>query len=317
MLIHTNKPTIVILCRAVSPDKSPLNSDYYLSAYSDLLLAIRSHGADAYFSTADYYTGDGKFSQGYTFDSPVPVKDFTVVKDIQADIVYNKGGFSNVTDVPVLNPRFIHDITSNKHETYLHFASYQPVSLVCSTPSEANDTLLEIPGEMIVTKQPTGNGGHGVAIMHRSEFIAEHQHYPLILQEFLTTDIGIPGLVKGVHDLRIKMGDGEVWAGTLRTPAEGELRANVAQGGTERHLFPEEIPTDAIAIARQIDSYFQDYPRYYSIDMANTPNGWKLIELNSKPGLSPTSMSPQSKHTTDRLAQYLTKLAAEYRQSPA
>jgi glutathione synthase/RimK-type ligase-like ATP-grasp enzyme len=114
-----------------------------------------------------------------------------------------------------------------------------------------------------------------------------------------------------VHDLRIKIGEGDIWARTLRTPTKGELRANVAQGGTERHLFPYVIPESAILFAQEIDKYFSGYPRYYSIDLANTEQGWKLIELNSKPGLSPVSMSKQSKHTTNQLAKYLVKLASQ------
>lgn len=311
MSIHPNKPTVVILCRQISAVNPPLNSDYYLSAYSDLLIAIKSYGAQAYFATQDTYLGNGTFSLGYTLDARVPVSDFQPVDNIHADIVYNKGDFSNVTDVPILNPRFVHDIASNKSETYRHFAPYQPASFLCNNPTETTEALVKLSDDTIVIKQLTGNGGYGVAIVSHREFNADTQHYPLILQEFLTTDIGIPGMATGVHDLRIKMGDGEVWAGTLRIPAEGELRANVAQGGSERHLFAEEIPADAIAIAREIDVYFSDHPRYYSIDLANTPQGWKLIELNSKPGLSPTDMSPQSKHTTNQLAQYLTKLATQ------
>lgn len=313
MVFSPKNPTVVIVCRAISANKPPMNSPYYLAAYSDLLLSIKSHGGEAYFSTHEEYTNNGIFKQAYTLSSHVPVTAFQLVENIQADLVYNKGTFETVTDVPILNPSYVHTITANKYETYRHFASYQPLSIYCRNSDDAFKALMKITSSTIVIKKPTGNGGHGVAIMLRDQLDIKDVQYPFIIQEFITTDVGIPAMVTGIHDLRIKIGGGEIWAGTLRTPAEGELRANVAQGGTERHLFPEEIPVSALAIAKEIDQFFANYPRYYSIDLANTPNGWKLIELNSKPGLSPTDMSPQSMHTTDKLAQYLVRLARQHR----
>ena len=309
------RPNIVIVCRNAVDGLTPFNNDYYIRAYSDLLLAVKRCGANVYFSSREHYMGDGLFDKAYTMDAIVPFSQFTLTTDIRADLAYDKGDFSDIHDVTTLNPIFVHTITSNKSETYAHFGAYQPVSRLCQDEQEMVAALGEVPGDMIVIKPLTGNGGHGVLIVKRedidltdSTFVAE---YPVLVQEFLDTACGIPGMVEGIHDLRIKTGNGEVWGGTLRTPREGELRANVAQGGTERHLFPEEIPEDAVAIAMAIDQHFTDYPRYYSIDLARTERGWKLIELNSKPGLSPVDMSKQATDITERLAQYLVRLATD------
>lgn len=309
--MNASNSNIIILCRNISDNISPFNSDYYRNAYVDLLLAIKSHGGNAYFSTREQYQGNGIFKTCFTTTSRAKVSEFTVVKDVTAAIVYNKGDFSDVQDIPVLNPSFVHKITSNKHEMYRHFPDYQPLSLLCESAERLDDMVNRIPGERIVLKSLTGNGGHGVRILKRAEYHTNKPadaEYPILIQEFMDTSVGIPGMAHGIHDLRVKMGDGEVWAGTLRIPADGELRANVAQGGSEKHLFPSQIPSDAVAIAKEIDAYFGGYSRYYSIDLARTGTGWKLIELNSKPGLSPVDMSEQSKHTTNCLAQYLVKL---------
>lgn len=302
--------TIVIFCRHFDQQKGPFNSDYYWNAYIDLLLAIKATGAQAYFATnTDTYQGNGLFTEAYTADGKVPLSAFTRETNVHADLVYDKGDFT-ATDVPVLNPASVSHIASDKTETYAHFKRYQPLSITCTDSEQLRSAVATIPGSLAVIKTPTGSGGHGVVIGAKEEVLDRiTPTFPLLVQEFLDTSVGIPGFVDGIHDLRVKTGNGEVWGGTLRTPKPGEYRANVAQGGKERLLYPEEIPEEAKKLALEIDTYFSEYPRYYSIDMARTANGWKLIELNSKPGLSPVALSPQSRHITETLANYLAKLA--------
>lgn len=301
--------TIVILCRNFDPHKKPFNSEYYWHAYQDLLLALKSCGVNAYFATAKAYRGKGLFSVAYTTDHKTTLDQYQAVPNVIADLVYDKGGFA-ATDVKRMNPAYVHGITSNKAETYKHFSHYQPLSIHCSTQAQFIEAIHAVPGQLAVVKELTGNGGHGIRIAPKEEILAyPASTYPVLVQEFIDTSVGIDHFVDGLHDLRIKIGGGKVWGGTLRQPAQGEFRANVAQGGTERHLFPDEIPADAVAIAMEIDAFFADYPRYYAVDLAHTANGWRLIELNSKPGLSPVHFSDQARYITESLAEYLAHLA--------
>jgi hypothetical protein len=41
------------------------------------------------------------------------------------------------------------------------------------------------------------------------------------------------------------------------------------------------------------------------MDFANTPDGWKLIELNSQPGICPVRIFPEVAYTMTKLANYL------------
>lgn len=304
------KKTIVLFCRHFDVRKNPFKHPYYWNAYVDLLLTLRKLGADAYFATGNNtYAGNGVFTTAYTSDRKVPIKQFQSFSNIKANLVYDKGGFKG-EDVLVLNNPFVHAIASDKIETYKHFSEYQAVSFACYSHEELTHALEKVKSERVVIKAPVSNGGNKVFIGKKTELLSKNlPHYPLLVQEFIDTSIGIKGLVDGVHDIRVKLGGGNIWGGTLRQPAKGELRANVAQGGTERHLWPEEIPADVKHLAIRIDGYFKDYPRYIAADFANTPEGWKLIELNNKPGLSPIDSNPQSKHITTTLAQYLLSLA--------
>lgn len=308
------KPVVVIFCRHIDENKYPFNSDYYWHAYFDLLLLLKERGVEAYFATDNAtYCGNGIFKLAYTAKEKVPVSQLAVIYDVRADVVYDKGGFVRTNDVLVLNPNSVHDITSNKSHTYTQFGHLQPNTILCTSQDETLAALKKIESNKLVFKKLQSNGGKGVTIIDRNNAakIANALDYPQVIQEFIDTSCGIPGLCEGYHDLRIKIGGGSVWGGTLRIPKEGELRANVSQGGTERHLDPSEIPEDARQFAMTIDDFFKDYPRYYAIDLAKTSNGWKLIELNSKPGLSPISMSKQSRHITTKLADYLCDMAQD------
>jgi glutathione synthase/RimK-type ligase-like ATP-grasp enzyme len=234
---------------------------------------------------------------------------------VKVDLIFDKGGF-NGQDIMVLNPSFVHQIAASKLETYRHFGKYQPKTVLCASREETVKAAAEMPGDLIVVKEPdeyvngtSSNGGKFVYIGSREKVLAElPERYPVMVQEFVDTSIGIENLADGVHDVRVEIGGGEIWGGTLRMPAPGELKANVAQGGTRRRLFADEIPAEAKKIALEIDHYFAKYPRHYSIDFAHTTHGWKLIELNNNPGLSPIDLSPQAKYITEKLADYLTTL---------
>jgi hypothetical protein len=151
--------SIAIFTRTIATDGYPFNDDYHWNAYLDLLLALKERGAQAYFVTGnETYAGDGVFTQGYTVTSKVPVKDFTRVKDVQVDLVLEKGGFTG-KGVQVLNPPFVHFIAASKLETYKHFAKYQPLSVICDTFAQVKAAFSAIDGDLIVVKEPEGNGG--------------------------------------------------------------------------------------------------------------------------------------------------------------
>lgn len=304
--------SIVIFTRTIDPAGYPFSDDYHLNAYQDLLLALRSGGAEAFFATDNAtYLGEGQFSQGRTISAKTSVKDFTQVGPIRAGLVVEKGGFTG-QDVLVLNPPFVHTITSDKAETYRHFARYQPKTITCSNRLELEQAFQEIQTDLIVVKEPVSNRGMAVLIGQRSEVLPQlGDAYPLIVQEFIDTSIGIKNHVEGIHDIRVKIGGGRIFGGMIRTPAPGDYRANLAQGGTARHLMPEEIPTEVVSLALEIDRYFEKYPRYYALDFANTPDGYKLIELNSKPGFVPFSVSPAAEYAMRQLAEYLLEICPE------
>jgi glutathione synthase/RimK-type ligase-like ATP-grasp enzyme len=301
--------TVVIFTRNFASDAYPFNEPYYAESYQDLLFALKAAGVQAYFASGLHtYAGAGRFTTAYTADFKRPVEQYDVAHDITADLVFEKGGFT-AEDVMVINPPFVHAITSSKVETYKRFGKYQPLSVICENAEEARAAIASLPSELAVVKQPEGNKGAFVQIGSKAE-LAEQlpSTFPVIVQEFVDMSPGIAGLASGPHDLRVKILGGRVCGGQLRIPAPGQLRANLAQGGTSRILAVDELPPEVVRLALEIDEAFTDYPRYYALDFAHTTDGWKLIELNSKPGLPPAASGVEAKDTIEQLAQYLVEI---------
>lgn len=298
--------TVAIYTRTIDKNGYPFEEDYYVEAYCDLLLAIKKYGAEAYFvSDINTYTGSGSFSRAYTVDSKVPFDNFTKCGPIKADVVFEKGDFS-ANDILVLNPPEVARITENKSETNRLFKKYQVKTILCSNHDELIDSFRQIDGNMIVVKKPVSHSGTDVYIGVKEDVLKRlNYEFPYIVQEFMDTSGGIEGIAKGMHDFRVYILGGEPIACSVREPKAGEYRANTGQGGKETHLYATSIPEDLIPIVRDIDQIFSSKVRYYSIDFAHTKRGWKLIELNSKPGLDPIKNNPVVKYITDRLAQYL------------
>ncbi len=301
--------TVVIFCRYIDQTKAPFNTAYYTAAYIDLLLALKKQGVQVYFATnLDTYKGDGVFTTAYTTDKICPVADFTVVHNIKADVVYNKGDFT-ATDVALLNQTFVSDISDSKAETYKLFSQCQPLTYICEDRAELEGALHKLPGDLVVVKGPHGCGGHLVFIGTRAKVLSIiPDTFPLLAQEFVDTSGGMGDLAEGMHDLRIMLGGGTIWGSRVRMPAPGEFRANIAQGGSEYYISVDRIPAEPARMAREISQAFKAYPHYIALDFALTDKGWKLIELNSKPGLTAADTGPEAAHILEQLAKYLKQL---------
>jgi hypothetical protein len=299
-------PAIGIFCRELKKNGDPFSSDYYWQAYQDLLLALKKRGVAAYFLTDNNsYRGYGMFDVAYTQDVKTSIQQLERVENVYIDVVFDRGGFIG-RDVLTVNPPLITKIALSKIEMYEQFGDLQPFSIISKNRKQTLKAVDRLPGDKIVVKEPEGSGGKEVYIGDKEEVIAElPEQYPLLVQEFLDTSAGVPGQIEGVHDLRVAFCDDEIISYYARTAADGNLRANVAQGGTATYFNVADVPEELARIAHTIDEKFAGQPRYYSIDFMHTSKGWKLVEINSYVGLMPASEGARAQQTVDKLANYL------------
>ena len=124
---------------------------------------------------------------------------------------------------------------------------------------------------------------------------------------------GIPGIVDGLHDLRLVfIGDRFSYA-MVRTPPKGGLMANICQGGSFFTVPDQSIPEEAMEIALAIDARLQSFKtRVYSVDLGLNADGrWKVLELNSPPGLIPSRGDAIMDRDHRMLAEHLLFIAKE------
>jgi glutathione synthase/RimK-type ligase-like ATP-grasp enzyme len=291
---------------ALADDASPPSGKAaYVHAYSRLadivarkggrLVAVRGKGS---------YEGGNRFSGGWEWDGSSWRE---TVGPVEADVVFMKDrDFPRDASAKRVNGLAFEDLCSEKDKTYAAFPEVFPKTALAATADLLEAALGEIQGEVIVVKPADGACGRGVFVGKRPDLDRGSLPYPVLVQECIDMSQGVPGLCTGTHDVRIVFVGGQVALCTLRTPREGSLIANAAQGGSIAIVPPEKIPPEALALALHIDSRLQVYPeRVYSVDMGlHRGTEWKVIELNAPPGLTPPDAGDVEKYY-DLLADHL------------
>lgn len=284
----------------------PFTKEEYWNSYHELDEVIRKLGSEFYVVRhQDTYVGNGLFSHSWRF------KDGELVEfgPVNIDVLYDKGEFQTDNTIPILNGREINEICTDKYKTYELFGAYCPETLQVHSNDEFLQALKSIPGEKKVIKPVDDEEGNGVFIGDDAYIKKCPYEFPLLVQEFLDSTKGIPGIIDGIHDFRVAILNGEIVYAFVRTPPEGSLLANIALGGKMIILEASEIPDSIMEVVNGVDSHMKQYGiRFYGIDVAFTPRGPKIIELNSRLGLHENSRHSVFVLFKQKLAELLVNL---------
>lgn len=165
----------------------------------------------------------------------------------------------------------------------------------------------------VVVKPAVGSSGKWVRILPSAKLQNIRVTEPLLVQEFIDSSRGIPGLVHGPHDLRVGILGHRIAYSYLRIPKKGSLIANIAKGGRAKFVRVEDIPKSVIRAVRTVTSTLQlQQPSFYTIDFIVGANGRpKILELNHTPGVSFTGLSQEERqHIQERIARYFSTLVS-------
>jgi glutathione synthase/RimK-type ligase-like ATP-grasp enzyme len=288
----------------------PLLEEEYLSAYFELSETIKNLGSEMYIvRTFGSYKGSGMFSRSWKYGSTK--EELIECGEIKVDVVYDKGDGDTLKaeDVSVVNSRKLNLICSNKKLTYDLFQDISPKSFQPNNKEDLLNAVAQVTSKKVVVKPLLGFEGREVRIVDKEEVdekFIDSTNFPVIVQEFIDSSHGIPGIVEGIHDLRITLLNGEVVMCFVRTPPPGGLLASVAQGGTLSVIDFKNIPSEAISLAEEVDKELSVCGRrLYSVDMAFIEGNPVLIELNSRPGIRERSRGVQAEMLMDSLAHLL------------
>ena len=261
--------------RSVDPDHPLQMVGEKWPVYEDLLAEITKRGYQtAVVSTKDY-TGNGSFGSVHT------------------DVVYDRSGgikFPWPKDsLKVVDSLPFKRLAWDKWLAYQQLGFAMPVSYLAKTQEEVLINLDKIATRMVVIKPVGGLKGRGLFVGQKAEagnFEADFSK-GFLIQTFIDTSQGIPGIVAGRHDLRlVVMNHRVVWV-HVRTPPEDSLIANVAGGGTLTEINLDKLPSKVVQLAQKvIEAITKEFGnQVYSIDMGVDPSGcpW-VFEINDQMG---------------------------------
>jgi len=238
---------------------------------------------------------------------------------LKLDFVYDR---TNNLDFPpkdagnmlVINNRNFKEVCVNKFKTYQEIGKYMPETFWVGEKNHLKSVLPKIKTAWVVLKPYNGMEGIGIFVgpKHKAMDLQFCEKYPLyIAQEFIDTAGGIPGIVKGKHDLRVVVVNGEVVWCHFRTPPRNEFTANVARGGSITEVdYDKQVPKSIKEIVEQIIPYF--YQKYdnpiYCLDFGMGKDGPKIFEINDNMGFPLWEMKNRDKFLKALIENFKEKL---------
>lgn len=265
--------------------------------YDQLLLAI-SKAADVYVAIGyENYPTPMYFTEAYHF---LGFDRFEKVDGgIKADAVYDRSAkisFPNDSqkeNQKVLNSSSFKQFSNNKWALYQKFPDFCPKTIYAETRDDFLEAIESLEAEVqYVVKPFNGLKGKGIEFGTKDEIKNYLSETPVIIQEFMETKEGIPGIVKGRHDLRVAVVDGQIVWATVRQPAGDSLLANVHQGGSITEVAAEDLPSNILPIVDKMSKVFKeeyDNP-VYAIDFGFKNGKPFIYEINDQIGFPGAGM---------------------------
>lgn len=234
--------------------------------------------------------------------------------DIQPDLIYDKTKSAleiyYKKELIAKHYRFVNSlrfthILDDKLITSMIFHKWSKKSWIVNNPEKLRRVLPKIKSRKFVLKPISESGGKDVRIIRKEEALEKvtlSDDY--IIQEFIDSSSGVPGVSESMHDLRLVFVNDKLCYAYIREPEEGNYLANLSQGGSLSIVPLGHIPESLRPVIRCANRVFETFkPRIYSIDFMFDENKrpW-IIELNSMPGLY---FTPQEKPYMLKLYQEL------------
>lgn len=263
------------------------------SSYERLFTLAREKNIEMSWSSLKFFQEE-KFTHRVIFDGKIWKKIWN--QPIRPDFIFDKSLFRYETVeikeqmaavASYLNPISLLIITNDKMLTYLSFPDVVVPTYRVTARRHMNIALKKIRSESIVLKPTRGSGGKGVRILTREKARRAHIKEPYVVQPFIDSSRGIPGVHSGIHDLRLLLLGNKIFHAYIRTSAPGSMLCNVSQGGRQFGIPLSQVPEDVKKIAKKFQIAFSQFRNtFYSVDFIYGKNGPKVIELNSMPGLA-------------------------------
>jgi len=190
--------------------------------------------------------------------------------------------------VKVFNHPLFRTMLDNKLAQYLYLGEFMPISFLATNKKELEAALKKIKSHKVVIKPLYGSGGAGITIEEKRKIKINKILFPVLVQEFIKSDKGIPGFSKRkeVADLRMIFINHELIYTLSRIAKKGSLFTNFHMGATATIVPTKSIPNSIMKMTKKIIKKLSIYPEAnYSLDFIFTNTGKPiLVEMNTTPG---------------------------------
>ena len=296
------------------PMDYPFNVGYpnYWKIYQDIIRDVEKNNIGVYIVRGlKSYEGEGIFSHGWQVKNGELI---TINEKIRVDLIFHRGSQETVlatSDCPVINHPDLERFTDDKIKVANFFSDISPKTKAINSYKEFQEIIHEWKvdlEEKIVIKKNFLYGGHGVHILPLQEVVESlyEDWQDILVQEFIDSSVGISGIVEGLHDIRITSINGEPVFTYVRIPASGSFLANLAQGGKVITVSLDMLPSSLLEKVSLINTQLAQYkPSIIAADFVNSKHGFKLVEINSRPGVRDPDFSLEDKKVHDKTVQML------------
>lgn len=289
------KKVLILYGKSKRKDARPFVKKDVRSSAEHFFERGAEHGYEMYRASYDWYDYEQcQFQEAWTFRPAT--KSWVKVGPVKPDIIFDKTKASSEAyykkELISIHYPFINGLTftwlvDNKFVTSLLFSRWSKKSWLVKGQEQLELILRHIKTDKIVVKPVQDSGGKGVHITTLEECLKLNIKGEHVVQEFIDSSAGIPGIGGSTHDLRLIFVDKEIIYAYTREPQLGSLIANVARGGTTAMVPLEKIPHSVAPIIEHANQVFEAFsPRVFTIDLMFDRNSrpW-IVELNSMPGL--------------------------------
>lgn len=276
----------------------PISNDGTRMAIQDWMERAEKAKVNLYRASIKWYSLDRNiFIKAWTFKNGAWIK---VEKEIKPDLIYDKVlskyDFSMLDfkleiakKTLLFNSPLFRAVFNNKLSQYVMFGEFMPYSQIANNEKELEIIMTKVPSEKIVVKPLYGSGGFGIFIGNRQDALKEEYSYPVLVQEFVLSEKGIPEISEcdEVADLRMVYQGGKLAYALSRIAAPGSLFTNLHQGATGKMIEIKKIPSSVIEMADIINRKISVFSNaQYSLDFIFDNNEKPyFIEMNTTPGI--------------------------------
>lgn len=310
------KKVLILFGKSDWKKAKPFSNKDYQYSYEYFYSLCRENGIQMYRASYEWYDYEKNiFKHAWIFEGEGG--NWKKVDDIKPDLIYDKTKARMETyykkeligeHYPLINDQIFTRLIDDKLTTSLIFDQWSKKSWIINSKEDLELVLPKISSEKIVLKPLCESGGKGIEVLNKGEALKKtdiQKNY--IVQEFIDSSGGVPGVSQNMHDLRLVFVNDKIIYSYIREPKEGSYLANLAQGGKLIIVPKEKLPESINPIVEKANEAFITFdPRIFSLDLMFDENGkpW-IVELNSMPGLY---FTPEEKPYMAEMYQELLKV---------